>query len=67
MLDKLIEKNPEALEMDVITSKDDEGNWFTFVYYSPWIGKLDWEVFIEKSQFREYGIKRSEANVVCLN
>lgn len=34
-LNKLIENNPKSLEMNVITSSDDEGNNFVDVFYSP--------------------------------
>lgn len=31
----LVKENPKALEMDVVTSSDDEGNSFRAVHYAP--------------------------------
>lgn len=32
-LNRFIKENPETLEMQVVTSKDDEGNGFNTVYF----------------------------------
>lgn len=34
-LNKLVESNPEALEFEVVTSIDDEGNGYNIVNYEP--------------------------------
>ena len=34
-LNKLVKDHPKYLELDVITSKDAEGNGFEEVYYEP--------------------------------
>lgn len=57
-LNKLIKERPEALELDVVTSKDDEGNGFNLVHYSPQIGHLD-----EDRDFTE----EKEVNAICVN
>lgn len=59
----LVAKHPEALELDVITSSDDEGNSFNNVHYHPSIGKFEgqYEGFVTL----EGDIK--EANAICLN
>jgi hypothetical protein len=57
-LNKLTTDNPEALDYDVVTSKDDEGNGFNLVYYAPQIGHLD-----ENRDFKEV----QAANAVCVN
>lgn len=72
-LNALIEKYPEALEMQVITSTDDEGNGFNRVYNLSTIGNYDGErygEFIDKdnSDFREeYGLCEDDVNAVCIN
>lgn len=60
-LQKLVEEHPEALELDVITSIDDEGNSFNPVYYTPTLGEFDEDY----SGFINVGIDK--ANAVCLN
>jgi len=40
-LNKLVKDHPEYLELDVITSKDAEGNGFEEVYYEPSVGVFD--------------------------
>ena len=57
-LNELIELQPEALEMDVITAKDDEGNGFSMVNFTPETG------YFEEDEFRTDVCKH---NVVCLN
>jgi len=57
-LNNLVKTNPEALDYDVVTSKDDEGNGFNLVYYAPQIGHFD-----EDRDFQEV----QEANAVCVN
>ena len=34
-LNKFVKENPETLKMQVITSKDDGGNGFNLVHYTP--------------------------------
>ena len=40
-LNKIVEKNPEALKYELIYAKDDEGNEFKAVSYKPSLGFLD--------------------------
>lgn len=40
-LQDFAEKNPDCLEMTVITSKDDEGNGFNKIHYGPAKGEFD--------------------------
>ena len=61
-IDKLVKKNPEALEFDVITSKDAEGNNYMNVYYKPSIGFFDGQDFLDKDNTEE-----EEFNSVCIN
>ena len=60
-LNKLAEENPEALDMDVVTSADDEGNWFNEVHCPPTIG-----VF-KDGEFCEPESEDEAVNAVCVN
>jgi hypothetical protein len=57
-LQKFAEMNPETLEMDVIYSRDDEGNGFQEVHYAPSKG------FYEGYEFDE---SDEDVNAVCIN
>jgi hypothetical protein len=57
-LQKFVEMNPETLEMDVIYSRDDEGNGFQEVHYAPSKG------FYEDMEFEESDY---HVNAVCIN
>ena len=63
-LNKLTELHPEALEYDVITSADDEGNHFNSVHYEPSVGFYEYDDFqsLESDDFED-----EEPNAVCLN
>jgi len=65
-INKLSEEHPEALEYEVITAKDDEGNGYNIVYNDLTIGHFDGERdgefwYDEGEEYQE------EANAVCLN
>ena len=34
-LNEFVKENPETLDMEVVTSIDDEGNGYSFVHYTP--------------------------------
>ena len=57
-LQKFAEANPETLDMDVIYSRDDEGNGFQEVHYAP-----------SKGTYEGYEFDESDDNVnaVCIN
>jgi hypothetical protein len=40
---KYLDKHPKHADLPVVTARDDEGNGYNRVYYSPAHGK-DWEV-----------------------
>lgn len=40
-INQLIAENPEYLELEVITAKDDEGNGYNKVSYEPSVGQLN--------------------------
>lgn len=66
-LEKFAEENPDTLEMQVITSKDDEGNGFNPVYYSPGKGIFEDREFISSKQYEDMEREESETNAVCVN
>ena len=40
-INTMVKNDPSLLELEVITSDDDEGNGFTNVYYPPGVGNYD--------------------------
>jgi pyruvate dehydrogenase complex dehydrogenase (E1) component len=61
-LNTLVKDNPEALDMVVVTSSDDEGNSFHLVNFEPCIGLFD-----ERNREFEQLDFSDGANAVCLN
>jgi len=59
-LNEFIKENPQALDMDVVTSIDDEGNGFNNVHFTPSTGLL------EDGEFDSEADKEIH-NSVCLN
>lgn len=59
--------NPETLDMDVIYSRDDEGNGFQEVHYSPSKGIYEDNEFIASDQLEDYERDENEVNSVCIN
>ena len=57
-LQNFAEANPETLDMDVIYSRDDEGNGFQEVHYAPSKGTYE-DMEIEESD--------EDVNAVCIN
>jgi hypothetical protein len=66
-LQKFVEENPRALELEVITSKDAEGNGYNRVYYEPSMGHYDGDDFISHSEFEDWNRDDDDLNSVCLN
>jgi hypothetical protein len=66
-LKKFAEENPDTLEMQVVTSKDDEGNGFNPVYYRPSKGIFEDREFISFEQYEDWKREESETNAVCVN
>lgn len=61
-LNKLIRKHPEAKELEVITSRDDEGNGYNPVHFPP-----DIVHFNKESQEVSEAEEGTPANAVCVN
>jgi hypothetical protein len=66
-LNKFAKENPETLNMQVITSKDDEGNGFNLVYYSPSKGIYEDDEFMSSEQYEKGGGDSNKTNAVCVN
>jgi hypothetical protein len=72
ILDKYIEElikfrdnNEGSGKLDVITSKDDEGNGYNEVYYEPTIGCFDGDDFTSDNEEDEFD--EDSINSVCVN
>jgi hypothetical protein len=64
----LAKKNPEALEMDVVNAKDEEGNGYDPVYYGPSIGHFKDGDYCSKGDFESQELPEdTEINAVCIN
>lgn len=66
-LQNFAQANPETLDMDVIYSRDDEGNGFQEVHYSPSKGIYEDNEFIASEQLEDYERDENEVNSVCIN
>ena len=66
-LQEFVKENPDALELEVITSIDDEGNGYNAVYYGPSKGHYDGDDYSPVSSFEEYGLDNDDINSVCVN
>jgi hypothetical protein len=67
-LNEFVEKNPEALEFEVIYSEDDEGNGYNRIAYAPSKGVLDEDgEFWSETNLSEGEFEFSDMNVVCIN
>lgn len=61
---QLLIDRPETANLDVITSKDDEGNGFNQVHYQPYLGHFDGEDFTGENVDEDI---RQKSNAVCVN
>ena len=66
-LNKIVEKNPEALKYELIYSKDDEGNEFSKVLYKPSLGFLDDDDEYIDENSDDWGEIEEELNAICIN
>ena len=66
-INKYAQENPDSLELDVVTSKDDEGNGYNMVYYTPSKGIFEDREFISKDQLEDYERDEADINAVCVN
>ena len=66
-LSEFVKENPETLDMQVITSRDDEGNGFNLVYCSPCKGIFEDGDFISSVNYEDDERDASETNCVLVN
>lgn len=71
-LNKLIAENPEALELEVITARDSEGNGYNAVWSSPTMGLFEDGEFWDNSagtiqEYEDYWEEEYHLNAICLN
>lgn len=66
-LNKIVEKNPEALKYEVIYAQDDEGNKFSKVLYKPSLGFLDDDEGYTDKISDDWDELEEEPNVICIN
>jgi len=66
-LNNFVKENPETLDLDVITSKDAEGNGFNHVYYEPTKGFFEDGDYVTFERFGEELSLEPDVNVVCIN
>jgi len=72
-LNEFVEENPKALNMQVVTSKDDEGNGYNQICDTPSVGNFDEDEkeFKSKEQINdpenEYETDWYPLNSVCIN
>lgn len=58
-INELLKDRPETADFEVVSSRDDEGNGFNLVHYSPSVGNYD----NEEREFKE----EKKLNAVCIN
>ncbi|WP_157966068.1 hypothetical protein [Cognataquiflexum aquatile] len=66
-LNSITKENPQALDMLVVASTDEEGNSFSPLLYSPSLGVYDNGDFVSEKDFEILGMKKSASNALCIN
>lgn len=70
LIEELEEIKEQYGDLPLVYSHDEEGNYFSPVYFDPGVGNFDKGDFIPEEHFEEYekdfGVKPS-VNSVCLN
>jgi hypothetical protein len=66
-LKQFVKENPETLEMQVVTSINDEGNGYNLVQFTPSKGIFEDKEFISSDGYEEEERESSETNAVCVN
>jgi hypothetical protein len=77
---KLVEKHPEALELELVYSRDDEGNDYDTVDYEPDLGVYDEDEreWMSEAHFKEWQheyreddeddeVEKFVPNSICIN
>lgn len=66
-LNEFVVEHPEALHYTVVTSADDEGNYYNPVHYSPTLGLFKNGEFTHIDNFEDCELDNDDANSVCVN
>jgi len=67
-LNNFAKEHPEMLNATVIYSKDDEGNGYQEVYYTPTIGQFDTDgEFQSEENLKSDEVEEYQLNAVCIN
>ena len=66
-LNELVKENPQVLEYEVIYAKDDEGNGFSEIVYTPSVGFLDDDSEFTDEVSEDWDELEEEPNVICIN
>ena len=66
-LNEFISEHPEALDYTVVTSADDEGNYYNPVHYSPTLGLFKNGEFTHIDNFEDCELNVDDINSVCIN
>jgi len=63
----LLKTNPEIGELSLVYSIDGEGNRHKNVIAGPEIGHFDGDNFYGKCDFKEWDLKETDINAICIN
>lgn len=66
-LREFAKENPETLDMEVISSIDDEDNGFNPIIFSPSKGIHEDRDFIPFDQYDDWNRNENDTNAVCVN
>ena len=66
-LNEFIAEHPEALHYTVVTSADDEGNYYNPVHYSPTLGLFKNGEFTHIDNFEDCELDNDDIKSVCIN
>jgi len=59
-INKIVEKDPEVLKLDVIYSKDDEGNQFNYIVFTP-------TICVYNQENKTMDDTPNNPNAICIN
>jgi hypothetical protein len=68
-LNDFIKENPDSLDLEVITSLDDEGNSFSPVLFYPSKGMYNKnnKTFFAESDYKRLEMEDAKTNAICMN
>ena len=66
-LKSLIKDNPKLANATAVYSRDDEGNGFQEVFYSPSVGVFEDGEFMDPDDYESVMDVKKESNAVCVN